>query len=242
MLGTILNAIGIVIGGLLGSTHRRPNAATQNYLKTLLAAATAMAGLFLTWTSLNGSILQRLKQIAIVVLALVLGRITGRLLHLQKTSNRVGRFARESIAAAKPGSSNLFELGFRVCTALFCVAPLGILGALADGLSGYFVPLVIKAVMDGLAVLGFVSIFGRGVILSSIPVLVFQGTISLCCARWLLPWLQSHALLDPVNATNGLLIFSISLLIFEVRKVEVADYLPALVWAPLLGEWLWVHS
>jgi uncharacterized protein len=237
-IGTILNALGIVVGGLLGLFNKGPNAVTQNYLKSLLGAATAMAGLYLTWTSLTGSILDRLKQLAIVVLALILGRITGRLLHLQKASNRLGRFARERIATSKPGSSNRLYDGFRVCAGLFCVAPLGILGALQDGLSGYFVPLAIKAVIDGLAVLGFISIFGRGVMLSAIPVLIFQGTITLCSARWLLPWLQAHALLDPVNATCGLLIFSISLLIFEVRKVEVADYLPALCWAPALAKWV----
>jgi uncharacterized protein len=173
-----------------------------------------------------------------VLVAMVLGRLTGRVLHLQKGSNRLGRLARERILATKPGGPNRFSDGFLVCAILFCAAPLGLLGAVHDGLSGYFIPLTIKAVMDGLAVLGFISIFGSGVILSVIPVLVFQGTITLCCARWLLPLLQAHGLVDSVNATGGLLIFSVALLIFEARKVEVADYLPALCWAPLLVHWV----
>jgi uncharacterized membrane protein YqgA involved in biofilm formation len=41
-----------------------------------------------------------------------------------------------------------------------------------------------------------------------------------------------------VNATAGLMVFSVSLLVFEVRRVEVADYLPSLIWAPLLTYWL----
>jgi uncharacterized membrane protein YqgA involved in biofilm formation len=79
--------------------------------------------------------------------------------------------------------------------------------------------------------------FGFGVMLSAVPVLVFQGTITLLCARFLLPYLDQHNLLDSVNATSGLLIFCVALIIFEIRKIELTDYLPALVFAPLLTYW-----
>jgi uncharacterized membrane protein YqgA involved in biofilm formation len=69
---------------------------------------------------------------------------------------------------------------------------------------------------------------------------VLQGTISLACARFLLPLLEPHRLVDPVNATAGLLIFCVALIIFEVRKIEVTDYLPSLVFAPLLT-WWWLR-
>jgi uncharacterized protein len=91
--------------------------------------------------------------------------------------------------------------------------------------------------MDGLATMSFAALFGWGVILSAVPVLVFQGTITLVCAHSLAPFLQAHSLADSVNATGGLLIFCVALLIFEVRKVPVTDYLPSLVFAPLLT-WL----
>jgi uncharacterized membrane protein YqgA involved in biofilm formation len=45
---------------------------------------------------------------------------------------------------------------------------------------------------------------------------------------------------DPVNATAGLLIFCVALIIFEVRKIEVTAYLPSLVFAPLLT-WWWLR-
>jgi uncharacterized membrane protein YqgA involved in biofilm formation len=162
------------------------------------------------------------------------------LLRLQKTSNRLGQFARERMAGAKPGDANRFLNGFSVCAALFCAAPIGILGAISDGLSGDFAPLAVKAVMDGLAAMSFVSLFGWGVLFSAVPVLVLQGTISLACARFLLPLLEPHSLVDPVNATAGLLIFCVALIIFEVRKIEVTDYLPSLVFAPLLT-WWWLR-
>jgi uncharacterized membrane protein YqgA involved in biofilm formation len=244
VIGTILNVAGILIGGIAGLATKTPlSAARQNYLKVALGAFTVFFGLRLTWLSLNGPFLQILKQLGIVLAALVLGKLAGRLMRLQKTSNRLGRFARERISAAKPADPNRFTTGFLTCSALLCAAPLGILGALCEGLpvsgtaSGYFYPLAIKAVMDGLAVMGFVSIFGWGAALSAAPVLVFQGTITLLCERFLQPVLGA-ALMDSIQATDGLLIFCVALLIFEIRKIEVTDYLPSLVFAPLLAWWL----
>jgi uncharacterized membrane protein YqgA involved in biofilm formation len=82
--------------------------------------------------------------------------------------------------------------------------------------------------------------FGGGVLLAAVPVLVFQGTISLACARYALPFLEAHGLTDSVNATGGFLIFCVALVIFEIRKIQVTDYLPALVIAPLLT-WWWLR-
>ncbi len=239
MTGTLLNVAGIVIGGIVGLTKKTPlSAANQNFARNALGAFTVFSGLRLTWISLNGPFLHWVKQLAIVLLALTIGKLVGRLLHLQKASNRLGQFARERIAATKPDDPARFSDGFRVCAALFCAAPLGMLGAVHDGLSEYYFPLAIKAVMDGLAAMGFVSIFGRGVVLSAVPLLVFQGTLTLLCARFAEPFLHAHGLIDCVNATGGLLIFCVALLIFEIRKVEVTDYLPSLLVAPLLTWWL----
>ena len=84
--------------------------------------------------------------------------------------------------------------------------------------------------------MAFVTTFGWGAMLSVIPVVAYQGTITLG-ARLLEPYLQQQALLDSVNATGGMLVFTISLIILEVRKVELADYLPSLAVAPALAWW-----
>jgi uncharacterized membrane protein YqgA involved in biofilm formation len=244
MFGPILNVAGIIVGGILGLLKPKPiSESSQGFIKAALGLATVVCGLRLTWTSLNGTLAQVLKQLGIVLVALILGKLTGQVLHLQKASNRLGKFARDQMAAVKPGSPNLFTDGFYICTALFCAAPLGLLGAVCGGLTihegspGFFYPLAIKAAMDGLAVMSFVSIFGWGVLLSAVPVLLLQGTVCLLCLRFLQPLLQPHHLIDPVNATIGLLIFCVALLIFEIKKVEVTDYLPSLVLAPLLAWW-----
>jgi uncharacterized membrane protein YqgA involved in biofilm formation len=239
MIGTILNVAGILIGGVVGLNRRRPlSAAAESYLKVTLAALTVFYGLRLTWVSLNGSFLQMLKQLLVVILALMLGKLTGQLLRLQTMSNRLGQFARERINAAKPDQPRSPEEGFKVCAALFCAAPLGILGAIQEGLSfsENFYPLGVKACMDGLATMSLVSLFGWGAMMAALPVLTVQGTITLA-ARLLQPFLAAHGLIDSVNGAGGLLVFSVALVMLGLKRIELTDYLPSLVFAPLLT-WL----
>jgi len=239
VIGTILNVAGILIGGVLGLARRRPlSPAKESFFRVLLGAFTVYFGLQLTWISLTGSFLQIAKQVVMAILALILGKLTGRLLHLQKMSNRVGQIAREKIMRARPGDPNRVNDGFETCALLFCAAPLGFLGAVQDGLSGYFYPLALKGVMEGLATMGFVMVFGWGVLMSALPVLALQGSITLACAQFIQPFLSAHELVNSVNAVGGLLVFSVALVILDLKKIELADYLPSLAMAPLLT-WVW---
>lgn len=238
-LGAILNAAGILIGGIAGLTLRKqPSAATQGFFKVALGAFTVYFGLRLTWMSLDGFSLNSLRLLAIVILAMMMGKFTGRLLRLQKTSNRIGQSARNEITRAMSGKPRRWSDGFNTCTFLFCAAPLAILGSISDGLSGYYEPLLVKAVMDGLATMGFVAMFGWGAAAAALPVFVFESAITTACVLFAKPFLEQHHLLESVNATGGLLVFCVALLIFEIKKIEIADYLPALAFAPLLA-WVW---
>src|ERR1051325_1539573 len=238
MIGATLNAAGILVGGIAGLKRARPLSAPQEaFFKVALGVFSVYYGLQLTWRSLNGSFLQILKELLVAVIALMIGKLAGQLLQLQKLSNRVGRAARARISAVAANGPQRAEAGFKTCTVLFCAAPLGLLGALQDGLSGYFYPLAVKAVMDGLAAMGFVRIFGWGTVLSAMPVFVLLGTITLVSERFLKQFLEP-TLLDPVNAAGGLLVFSAGLVILELKKVDLAGSLPSLLFAPLIA-WIW---
>jgi len=238
MTGTILNAAAILIGGVLGlTTTRQMTAANQGVLKLILGVLVVYVGLNMTWESLNGSFAHRVKQLVIVILALILGRIAGQTLHLQKSLNRLGQIAKEKFSKAKPDSANRVSEGFITCTLLFCVGPMAILGSVQDGLLGNYRTLALKSLMDGLATVAFAKVFGWGVLLSVIPVVAYQGTITLL-AKLLEPYLRNPALLDSINATGGMLVFCIALIILELKRIELADYLPSLAFAPLIT-WLW---
>ena len=236
MVGAILNAAGILLGGMMGLAQRKPlSEAHESSFKVGLGVFAVFYGLRLSWMSFSGSLLHVLKQLLIVLLALSLGKLTGQVLRLQSMSNRLGRDARERISTASPRSPQAANNGLRVTSVLFCAAPLGILGAVQDGLSAYYYPLALKAVMDGLATMGFVRLFGPSAMLSALPVLALEGTLALLCERFLQPMLGAHNLVDPLNAVGGLLVFSVALVILGLKKVELADYLPSLAVAPLLA-------
>jgi hypothetical protein len=240
MVGALINSAGIVLGGVLARVLKKPLSATnQSRAKVLLGVFTVWFGLTSTWYSLSGSALRRLKLLAIVLLAMALGKLAGKLMRLQKLSNAVGQFATQKMAAAAPGKPE-FNDGFRVATALFCAAPLAILGSVAEGLNGFSKVFYVKAVMDGMATMAFSKTFGWGVTVSAIPVLAWQGAI-IRGAALLEPALrhQARPLLESINATDGLLIFCVALIILQIKKVAVAEYLPSLALAPLLTQWLW---
>ena len=237
MTGTIINAAAILVGGVVGLTvSRQMSTPAQAAVKAFLGIMTVFVGLQTTWTSLHGSFGQVLKQLGIVILAMILGKLVGQLLRLQKGLNWLGRYAKERLSKGGSEQAKRHSDGFITATVLFCVGPMAILGSIQDGLDGRWQTLGLKALLDGLATMAFVSMFGWGVILAVIPVVAYQGTITLC-ARLIAPYLEDHALIDSLNATGGLLVFCIALIILEIKKVELANYLPSLAFAPLLTWW-----
>jgi uncharacterized protein len=240
MIGTILNCVGILLGGAVGLARKnRIRPATEVYVRAILAAFLVFYGLRLSWISfIHGPVLRILAELLVTVLALGIGKLLGRLMRLQQLSNSLGRFAREKMQAPGKDPAQKLSNGFLTCAALFCAAPLAILGPVQDGLTGYFYPLAVKAVMEAFAVMGFVRIFGWGVMLAFLPVLAFQGSITLG-VQYLEPFLRTNELVAPIQAVSGLLIFSVSLVMLELKKLHLADYLPSLLVAPLLFELIW---
>jgi hypothetical protein len=239
VIGAFLNALGILIGGFLGLVLRKPlSLRAQTFFKSALGVFSVFVGLRLVWLSVNGTFLSGLEQILVAVAAITIGHWLGKLLRLQKISNRLGRYANNLItSAAQPDAPHKIGDGFSACAMLFCAAPLGLIGAVADVLSGYFYLLAVKAMMDGLAMASFVKMFRWPSALSAFLVLFFLGAITWACQRYAAPFLDAHQLTDSINATAGLVACAVALVIFEVRKVELANYLPSLVVAPLLA-WL----
>jgi hypothetical protein len=75
-------------------------------------------------------------------------------------------------------------------------------------------------------------------LLAALPVLALEGTITLLVARLLEPMLSVHNLVNSVNAVGGLLVFCVALVVLGLKRIELADYLPGLIVAPLLT-WCW---
>jgi uncharacterized membrane protein YqgA involved in biofilm formation len=236
VIGTIVNATAILAGGLFGLARKRGLSRGQEaWLKILIGSSMVYYGLRLAWDSIGGSFGRCLWQLSIVVLSMMLGKATGHLLKLQRGSNRIGEFARQQFASLQTGQRPPFSAGLNTSSALFCAAPLGLFGAVADGLGNYPAPLVLKGLMESIAAVGFAQMFGWSVPLAALPVLALQGTITLLTSAFLLPFLDPLNLVHPLNATIGLLVFAVALVVLELKRIELADYVPSLVFAPALA-------
>jgi len=236
LFGTLLNAAAILLCGAFAlATQRRPSVRLQTAIKGVLGVLTIIIGLRLTVSNFNGGWTHIGKQLLIILLSLSLGRLLGRSLRLQKGSNRLGKYAKRKIEEATKHPR--FTDGFITASLLFCVAPLAFLGAIQDGLSNNWQALAIKAVMDGLTTVAFISTFGWSVIAAVVPVVAFQGTITLA-ARYLAEHMLGLDLIGAINATSGLLVFCVGLVVLDLKKIELTDYLPSVVVAPFIA-WLW---
>ncbi len=237
MIGTILNVGAIVAGGTISlAAGRQLSPALQQRIKLVLGVLTIYVGFKMFWQGIHGTLFQVIKQTGIVLAALVIGNLLGKGLGLQRRLSRLGMTAKTSLRDEGNQKTRRFSEGFVTCTILFCVGPMAILGSLEDGLTGRVQTLAVKSLMDGLATMAFVKTFGIGPIFAAIPVLAYQGTLTLL-AHSVQPLLENHLLLDSINATGGLLILCISMVILDIQKVPLADYLPSLAVAPALT-WL----
>jgi hypothetical protein len=235
MLGTLLNTGAIVLGAILGvATQLQLPAHRQQQIKVLLGVATVWFGFRLMWMGLaSGTVKFFFHQFLVVLAAMVVGHALGRLCGIQALMNRVGQSAKTKLERAATDGKKAANDGFIAATLLFCAAPLGIVGALEDGLQRYFAPLAIKAVMDGLAAFSFARMFGWMAMLAAVPLAALLFGLALLGDR-IEPWLGAQGLLGVVHASGGLIMTYVALVIFEVKKVEIANYLPALVVAPAL--------
>lgn len=164
----------------------------------------------------------------VVIASMVIGGVMGELLGIEEALERAGEWLRNR---ARSGSGT-FVTGYVTASLVFCVGPMTLLGSIQEGLTGNPDIIYTKAMLDGAASVAFASSLGAGVGFAAITVLVFQGTLTLLGAQ--LAFLLRPEILNEVTATGGLLILAIGLLLLEVKRLRVANLLPALVVVVLL--------
>lgn len=220
MLGTIINAITVFIGGMLGLLlgHRFP----QRMQETILAAL----GLFTLVIGVASAL--ETGNALIVLGSLLVGALIGEALLIETRLENFGGWLQRRFASG--GDSARFIEGFITASLVFCVGPLTIQGAIEDGLLGDSTKLIIKATLDGFAALAFASTLGAGVLASIIVILVFQGGISLLAQFG--AGIFTEAMVAELTATGGVVLLAISLRLLDLKQIRAANLLPALFVAP----------
>jgi hypothetical protein len=186
----------------------------------------------------------------IVLASVLLGSVIGELAKIEQGLETLGmwlqgRFAGEakrldvelpetSIPEVDGDRESRFAEGFVIASLVFVIGPLTILGSINDGLGDPEL-LLVKAGLDGFASIAFASIYGWGVGLAALTVLVVQLSIALAAS--VLDGVLTVRMIDALAATGGVLLLGISLRLLDIKHVRVANMLPALVLAPLFVWW-----
>lgn len=164
-----------------------------------------------------------------VLAALLAGVVIGELLRLQDRLEALGAWFQRSLSRG-PRPSRVAE-AFVTASLVFCVGPLTILGSLDNGLRGDITLLSIKSLLDGVASIAFAAALGPGVYLSAITVLGAQGSIA--GAAFLLAGVMDTTTILAITSVGGLILLGVALRLLDLKQVRVANFLPALILAPL---------
>ena len=221
LLGTATNVAAIVLGSILGLLLRRklPRRITT-ILTQGLGLVTALIGIKMMLVTEN---------VLIVLLSVIVGGVVGELIQIESRLDTFGVRIEKRLGRQR----GTFAKAFVTSSLLYCVGPLAILGALQDGLRGDFTLLLTKSGLDGIASVAFASTLGIGVLFSALPVLAYQGSLTIG-ASLLAPYLTT-SVVNEMTATGGLLILGIGLNVLQVTKIKVGNMLPAILVAAILA-------
>lgn len=224
MKGTIVNAITILLGSGLGLLLKRD--IPDKYQKIIVQGIGLAVGLIGLQMAL------KTQNILIVIISLVIGAIVGEAIDIDKWLGKMG----DRLTAKLGSQYGNAGQGFVTASLVFCVGAMAVVGAIQDGLTGNTSTLYAKAMLDGVFAMVLASGMGIGVAFSSIPVFIYQGSITLLAMTF--GNVLSEAAILEMTAVGGLLIVGISIIMLDIKQVKVANLLPAIPVAAVLAA-LW---
>lgn len=239
-LGTAANIATVLLGTAVGAVA---GSRLPERIRT-----TVMAGLGLLTLAIAFRDSLRAEELVPILAAVLLGGVLGELVGIEQWLERLGNRLRDRftgqhgspvIDAELPEAAaagiiadrrGAFGEGFVIASLVFCVGPLTVLGSINDGLGDPEL-LFIKAGLDGFASIAFAAVYGWGVIVSAGTILVVQGGIALVSS--IVGDSLSDASLDALASAGGILLIGVALRLLDLKRIRVANLLPALVLAPL---------
>ncbi len=216
MIGTLVNTLAAVVGGLLGTLLKK---GIPERLADLVQKGLALCVLYI---GVKGSFAG--TNTLVTILSMVLGAILGGLLDLDGKLERLGAWVQARFS--KKGSGSRIAEGFVTASLLFCVGSMSVVGSLQSGLTGNHETIFTKSMLDFVSAIILASSLGLGVCLSGAFVLVYQGAIVLL-ARWAAPVLSDYVVAE-MSCAGSLLIVALGLNMLGVTKLKVSNLLPAM--------------
>ena len=236
-LGTIINVAAIAAGGLAG--HFTGKLFREEQQESLTKACgisvlfIAISGAMQGMLQIDGGRLVSGKSM-LVVLCLAFGTVFGELLGIENGVERFGEWLKE-----KTGNSGdkQFVNAFVTASLTVCIGAMAIVGAIQDGIMGDYSTLAVKSVLDFIIIAVMTSSLGKGSAFSAIPILIFEGSITLL-ARLIAPFMTDLAVAY-LSLVGSVLIFCVGVNLVWGKMVRVANMLPAVLLAVLAAYLPW---
>lgn len=222
--GVLANTVLVLVGGGVGLLLKR-------WIGPKLGDAVMMGiGLCSIYIGIDGALVG--ENILIAVGAMILGAIIGTALNLDGAVNRLGDWAARKIGR---GQQNNIAEGFVSCSLLFCVGAMTVNGAINAGISGDDTLFLTKSLMDMASAAMLATTMGAGCLLAAGSVLVVQGGLVLL-SQLIAPFLAAFpSALSEMSCVGSLLIMAVGLNLLKVTRIKTANYLPAILIAPVLS-------
>ena len=222
MLGVLVNVITVIVGSLIGLLFKK------GIPERVSKAAMIGLGACTVYIGISGSLCG--ENVLILIAAVVLGAISGTLLNIDGAINRLAESVENKFK--KEGKKTSVAEGLVSSTLLFCVGSMTVTGSIQAGLTGDNSVLITKATLDLVSSMMLASSLGIGVLLSAGTVFVIQGGLALL-AGVISPFMNTGAI-NEMTCAGSLLIIMIGTNLMGITKIKVADYLPAIVFAPII--------
>lgn len=214
-VGALVNALGIAVGSLVGVAF---GSRLPERIRTIV-----FQGLGLCTVVLGFKMALPTQQPLIVIFSIVLGSAIGEALKLESRLMRVGDVLKVRLRSSNP----LFTDGMVNASVLFCIGAMAIVGSFDEGIRGDRAVVFSKTLIDSFAALALASAYGVGVLFSALPVLIYQGSLTVLAGtfqQWLDP-----ATMTELTAVGGTLIIGIGLNMLEVTRIALSNMLPSLL-------------
>ena len=215
MIGTLVNTAAVIIGGLLGLVlkKRMPDRVTTIYFQAI--------GLFTL--AIGASMAVSMEKILIVVSSLAIGSLIGEWCDLEKGAEKLSDYLKVRFRIG----SEKFSEGLVTSFLLFCVGSMTILGTIQEGTGGSPDLLFTKSSMDFFSAILLTSAMGVGVLFSSVPLFIFQATITII-ARYAANFFTDDIILGLTNV-GGILLIGLGINILGIKKLRIMNMLPSLI-------------
>lgn len=220
MLGTIINTLAILCGGVAGLYIK--GGLKDQYRETIMDGL-GLAVLFIGAVSAIGGLLDQDANPILFIVSMVIGCVIGTFLNIEGKLDETGQYLQKKFG----GKDSNIAAGFVAASLLFCVGTMAILGSLESGIQGNHTTLLVKSVLDGVSAIIFASTLGVGVLFSAVSVLLYQGALTLL-ASFLQPYLTADMIRE-ISIVGGILIFGLGLNMLGLKKIKVANFLPGIL-------------